>query len=345
MALIQPEPSPIARLAEGRSTPSLARRATPLATKIAPTARPAIPTTAVSSRSAAIASPRPATPRPVATAQTTTTQTVAPAGDHLVIGAGLSALRRTVDPTAPASTAAPTAPAPTSAPAGASVSAGGCRSGDPPAARTSQSLVVDHGPAGCNSVALTFDAGADRGKAEQILDTLRRYNVTASFGMTGQWAERNADLVQRLVRDGHQLINHTWSHRSFTGRSTSSRPLTQAERSAELERTESLLQGLVGRGGQPLFRPPYGDLDPGVLQDAAAAGYRYTIMWTVDSLGWNHLATPAIVERCLGKAEPGAIYVFHVGAESADAEALGPIIEGLRARGFTFVTISGLLGL
>lgn len=336
----------------GTSSPT--RRAISPPTETSPTAWPVIPTTVDSNRPA-MASPRPAAARPVATAQATATVTVAgtvpmtvtPTGDHLVVGAGLAALRRTGDPTAPAPTAAPTAPAPTSAPTGASVAAtaGGCRPGDLPVAKTGQSLVVDRGPAGCNAVALTFDAGADRGKAEQILDTLRRFGVTASFGMTGQWAERNPDLVQRLVGDGHQLINHTWSHRSFTGRSTSSRPLTQAERSAELERTESLLEGLVGRGGQPLFRPPYGDLDPGVLQDTVAAGYRYTVMWTVDSLGWNHLAAPAIVERCLGRAAPGAIYVFHVGAESADAEALGPIVEGLRARGFTFVTISGLLGL
>jgi peptidoglycan/xylan/chitin deacetylase (PgdA/CDA1 family) len=319
-----------------------------------PTARQVLPTIAASNRPA-LSSPRPATPRPVATAQAAAALTVAsiapttiaPTGDQVVIGAGLAALRRTSSPTTPAPTAAATAPPPTGAPTSARVAAaaGGCRPGDLPAAKTGQSLVVDRGPAGCNAVALTFDAGADRGNAEQILDTLRRYGVTASFGMTGQWAERNADLVQRLVRDGHQLINHTWSHRSFTGRSTSSRPLTQAERSAELERTESLLLGLVGRGGQPLFRPPYGDLDPGVLQDTATAGYRYTVMWTVDSLGWNHLAAPAIVERCLSRAAPGAIYVFHVGAESADAEALGPIVEGLRARGFTFVTVSGLLGL
>jgi len=64
-----------------------------------------------------------------------------------------------------------------------------------------RSVIVDHGPAGCNAVALTFDAGADRGYAEPILDTLGKQGVPASFGMTGQWAEKNPDLVRRMVAE------------------------------------------------------------------------------------------------------------------------------------------------
>ena len=208
-----------------------------------------------------------------------------------------------------------------------------------------RSVPVDRGPAACKTVALTFDAGADRGYAELILDILDKYAVRASFGMSGQWAEKNSDLVRRMAAEGHQLINHTWSHRSFTGFSSRTRPLTTSERRVELERTESLLGTLSGRSAQPYFRPPYGDQDAGVLRDVADAGYDYTIMWTVDSLGWNHLPARGIVERCLSTASPGAILLFHVGVESADAQALGPIIEGLRARGLDFVTISDLLGL
>ena len=220
-----------------------------------------------------------------------------------------------------------------------------CRPGEPAVAPTlGQSVVVSRGPSECNAVALTFDAGADRGYAELILDILRENRIPASFGMTGLWAEQNSDLVQRMADEGHQLINHTWSHRSFTGLSAG-RPLGVAERRIELERAEELIQGLTGRSTRPYFRPPFGDLNGGVLKDVADAGYDYTIMWTVDSLGWNHLPARAIVERCLSRAEPGVIYIFHVGAESQDALALGPIVEGLRARGLDFVTVADLLGL
>jgi peptidoglycan/xylan/chitin deacetylase (PgdA/CDA1 family) len=94
-----------------------------------------------------------------------------------------------------------------------------------------------------------------------------------------------------------------------------------------------------------MFRPPYGDLNEGVLKDVADQGYDYTIMWTVDSLGWNHLGRRAIIDRCLSRAAPGTIYIFHVGAESEDALALGPIIDGLRDRGLRTVKISEMIGL
>ncbi|HEX3247105.1 MAG TPA: polysaccharide deacetylase family protein [Chloroflexota bacterium] len=208
-----------------------------------------------------------------------------------------------------------------------------------------RSIVVDRGLPECNTVSLTFDAGADRGYAELILDILRDTGVKASFGMTGLWAQQNPDLVVRMVGEGHELINHTWRHGSFTGFSTNSRPLTVDVRASELERTEELLKGLTGQSTHPMFRPPYGDLNEGVLKDVADQGYDYTIMWTVDSLGWNHLGRRGIIDRCLSRAAPGTIYIFHVGAESEDALALGPIIDGLRDRGLRTVKISEMIGL
>jgi peptidoglycan/xylan/chitin deacetylase (PgdA/CDA1 family) len=63
----------------------------------------------------------------------------------------------------------------------------------------------------------------------------------------------------------------------------------------------------------------------------------------VDSLGWNGLPADAIVDRCLERAENGAIYLFHVGSASADAEALQRIIDGLRAQGYGFGTVADVL--
>lgn len=220
-----------------------------------------------------------------------------------------------------------------------------CRPQAPAVEKTpGASVRVDKGPAECNAVTLTFDAGADRGYAEQILDILRDEKVPATFGMTGMWAQQNSDLVQRMAVEGHELMNHTWSHRSFTGFSAG-RALGVGERRLELDRTEELLVGLTNKSTRPLFRPPYGDLDSGVMRDVSDAGYDYTIMWTVDSLGWNKLPTQGIIDRCLSRAEPGAIYIFHVGIESQDAAALTPIIAGLRERGYSFVTVTDLLGL
>lgn len=181
-------------------------------------------------------------------------------------------------------------------------------------------------------VALTFDAGADRGYTEVILDTLAVKGVGASFSLTGQWAEANPDLVQRMVRAGHHLVNHSWSHRAFTGRSTGTAPLSAAERAEELRRTEELIRQLTGVELRPYFRPPYGDSDDSVLADLAANGYTLNIMWTIDTLGWKGLPTEEIIQGVLAAAEPGAIVLMHVGSQSRDVAALSGSIDQLRAR-------------
>jgi peptidoglycan/xylan/chitin deacetylase (PgdA/CDA1 family) len=193
-------------------------------------------------------------------------------------------------------------------------------------------------------VALTFDAGADRGYAEEILDTLQAEDVVATFGMTAHWAEANPDLIIRMVNEGHTLMNHTETHRSWTGFSTSSAPLTSAERAEELRVTEAVIETIVGYDMRPYFRPPYGDYDDSVIADLQANGYTVNVMWTVDSLGWNGLTAAEITTRTLNGTVPGAIHLFHVGAASQDAAALPAIISGLRDLGYRFVTIQDMVG-
>ncbi len=193
-------------------------------------------------------------------------------------------------------------------------------------------------------VALTFDAGADRGFAEDILDTLRSESVVATFGMTANWASDNPDLILRIVNEGHTLINHTETHRSWTGASTGADPLTSAERADELLATESAIDAIVDYDMRPYFRPPYGDYDDSVIADLQANGYSVNVMWTVDSLGWNGLSAAEITARTINGTVPGAIHLFHVGAASQDAAALPDIISSLRALGYRFVTVNEMVG-
>lgn len=208
---------------------------------------------------------------------------------------------------------------------------------------SARARVIDRVPTTDRRVALTFDAGADRGYAEQILNTLRAANVRASFGMTGQWAEANPDLLRRMVAEGHHLINHTQSHDSFTGLSTGRGPKPAAARARELQLTEEAVQRIGGVTTKPYFRPPYGDMDATVSEDVYAQGYDVVAMWTVDSLGWNGLSRTGIEERCLRLAAPGAVYIFHVGSAAQDGPALPTVIEGLRRQGYQMGTLDWLL--
>ena len=220
-------------------------------------------------------------------------------------------------PTAAAPTTVPTAAAPTALPTAAA---------GPPR----------------GAVALTFDAGADRGYAQDILDVLATARAPSSFGITGDWAQQNRDLVQRMAAEGHLVINHTLDHRSFTGLSDERGGLAAARRRAELEQADRIIAPLIGHTTRPWYRLPYGDDDAQVVEDVAPTGFTRKVGWTVDSGGWRGWPADDILSHCLMAAEPGAIYVLHVGADSQDRLALGPLIAGLRQRGYSFATVAEL---
>jgi peptidoglycan/xylan/chitin deacetylase (PgdA/CDA1 family) len=223
--------------------------------------------------------------------------------------------------------------APTAAPTRSPPRAGGAQS----ATDQTAAMVAAAGSAG--EVALTFDAGADRGYAEDILDLLRDQHVLGTFGVTGKWAKANPDLVQRMAAEHHLVVNHTYDHRSFTGVSDGLGGQTADQRRTELESADQIIAPLIGHSTRPWYRLPYGDDDTHAASDVAPTGFTQKVGWTVDSLGWKHLAAPDIVGRCLDRAAPGAIYIFHVGGDSQDHLALERIIPALRERGFGFTTI------
>lgn len=213
----------------------------------------------------------------------------------------------------------------------------------PASAAAGSARAVFRGPTNRKFIALTFDAGADVGYTALILDTLRAKGVRASFGMTGAWAEAHPDLVRRMGNEGHDFINHTHDHASFTGVSTGRRPQTFEERAHQIERTEEIVRSLTGKSTRPYFRPPFGDYDPTVNADIARLGFTQNVLWTIDSTGWRGVPAGTIVDRCLSNAAPGAIIVFHVGSQSLDGPALAPIVDGLRQQGYALGTIRELI--
>jgi peptidoglycan/xylan/chitin deacetylase (PgdA/CDA1 family) len=231
----------------------------------------------------------------------------------------------------PGQTPAPSTPAPTGAP------------GTEPPSGSGPAQVISIGNTSRKAVGFTFDAGSDAGFTTQILDVLQANSVHATFGMTGKFAQQNPQLVQRMVNEGHTLINHTYDHASWTGNSTGAAPLTRQQRWDELDQTESIIEQLTGTTTLPYFRPPYGDYDQTVLDDVGARGYAYSVMWTVDSRGWMGIPAPQITQRCLDNATPGAIYIFHVGSASQDGVALLDVIDGLHAKGYAIGDLGSVL--
>ncbi len=211
-------------------------------------------------------------------------------------------------------------------------------------AEAASATAIFRGPTTKPTVALTFDCGSDTGYAASILDTFAREGVKGSFGMTGTWAEANPALVRRMVSEGHQLINHTYSHPSFTGYSDPSGPISSTARKDQITRCERVVADIAGVAMKPYFRPPYGDYDDSVLADAGAIGFTSCVLWSLDGFGWKGLTQDQIVNRVASNHGNGYIYLFHVGAASQEGPALPRIISTLRGKGYGFATVTGLLG-
>lgn len=206
-----------------------------------------------------------------------------------------------------------------------------------------EAKVVYVGEGDVPAVALTFDVGVDEAHVPEIMDILKEHGKQATFGITGEWAVTNPDLLKRMVEEGHAIINHSWSHASFTGEATDTEPLTADQIRAELERAEKKIQEIAEVSTKPYFRPPYGDFDPKVNRVAYEAGYTFNILWLVDSLGWDGRSPDLIVAVTLAFAFNGSIFLYHTD-NPRDVAALGEIIEGLDERGLQMVTIPLLLG-
>jgi peptidoglycan/xylan/chitin deacetylase (PgdA/CDA1 family) len=219
------------------------------------------------------------------------------------------------------------------------------RPAPPPDPATGMSTIVEGGTNGRLEVALTFDAGADTGYGAEILDLLRDEGISATFGMTGLWAQANPTLVQRMVAEGHQVMNHTWDHASLTGANTGLPPQTPEQIATQLADTEAVVREATGGYEmRPYFRPPYGDYDAASLGYLYNNGYYLSIWWTCDSHGWAGWGAQEIIDYCTTNIVEDEILLLHVGnAAATDFEALPGLIQFFRDNGYAFVTVEQML--
>ena len=200
-------------------------------------------------------------------------------------------------------------------------------------------------------IALTFDDGPDDEWTPQILDILKAKHVHATFFVIGSNAEAHPDLIQRIVREGHELGNHTYTHPNLADT-----PYQAV--SLELNATQRLIQALTGRS-LVLFRPPYlGDAEPDdnseivPVEIAQDLGY-ITLGEHDDPIDWSMPGAGKIVSRALyqldhapADAPVNTILLHDAGGDrSQTVTALPLLIDQVRARGYQFVPASQLIGL
>ncbi len=182
-------------------------------------------------------------------------------------------------------------------------------------------------------VAVSFDASWGAERTQQILDTLKQYEIKTTFFLTGFWVEDYPEYVKLIVEEGHELGNHTFSHPHMNS-------LTPGQIREELEKLEQMLMEVAGVKPS-LFRPPFGEYNNEVIRIASEMGYK-SIQWSIDSLDWQNISKEEMINRVTSRAHKGAIILFHNnGLHTADA--LPEIIEYFQKNGYQIVPISELI--
>ena len=184
---------------------------------------------------------------------------------------------------------------------------------------------------------LTFDAGYENGSTEKILDVLKAQQVPAAFFLVGNYMEKNADLVRRMVEEGHIVGNHTMHHYDM------SKLTEQSAFAKELKDLEILFQEITGKEMPKFYRPPQGLYSEENLQMAKDLGYK-TVFWSLAYVDWNNDDQPSR-EEALGKliprTHPGAVVLLH-STSKTNAAVLEELIGKWREEGYTFGTVEEL---
>lgn len=187
-----------------------------------------------------------------------------------------------------------------------------------------------------NYVAMTFDDGPHPQNTPRLLDMLRARNIKATFYVIGRSVDLYPQVLRRTVAEGHEIGNHTYTHRLLS-------KLSDAEVRKEMSRCAASVESAAGVRMRTM-RPPYG----GLLQhqrEMVFSEFGYpTILWAVDPLDWKRPGASVVASRILTGTTPGAIILAHdLHAQTVDA--MPATLDGLLRKGYQFVTVSQLLAM
>lgn len=194
-------------------------------------------------------------------------------------------------------------------------------------------IEINRGDVSKKQVIFTFDGGDANVSGEKILAVLAKHNVKSQFFLTGKFIQSNHNLVKKIDKEGHKIYNHTDSHPYMT-------TISNEQIVEELEKTEKVLQVLIGKSSKPYFRPPYGNRDQRVLDVAFLAGYQ-SVYWTIDAMDWQESEGRSeweVKNIVLDSLAPGNIYLMHIG-DNITGNILDELFTTIKAKGYNVVSL------
>ncbi len=182
-------------------------------------------------------------------------------------------------------------------------------------------------------VSITFDAAWGAEDTDEIIEILNNYNAKATIFVLGTWVENNPDAVKKFYENGHEIANHSDTHKLFS-------KISREEVIKEIEDCNKKIEAITGKKVK-LIRAPSGDYDNKSIEIAENMNMKM-IQWSVDSLDYRKLSVDEMYSRVVTKTENGSIILFHNGVENTP-KALRMILEKLKNDGYKFVTVSELI--
>ncbi|WP_339212510.1 polysaccharide deacetylase family protein [Ornithinibacillus sp. FSL M8-0202] len=184
-------------------------------------------------------------------------------------------------------------------------------------------------PAGKKRVALTFDDGPHPSNTQEILKLLDEHQAKATFFMLGNRAVFYPDIVKEVAAKGHEIGNHTWSHKDLT-------TLSNEEIREEFQQTNDAILSVLGVS-PTAFRPPYGAINDQVTD---VIGIPSTL-WTIDTLDWKSHDPDQVLSIVKENVQDGSIILMH-DIHATTVEAVELVLDFLEAEGYAFVTVSDI---
>lgn len=182
-------------------------------------------------------------------------------------------------------------------------------------------------------VALSFDAAWGADKTVGIINTLKEYNVKATFFLVGFWVEDYPEEAKAVAENGFEIGTHSNTHPDMV-------KLTKEQMHLELETSMNIIKDTTGQTPK-IFRAPFGSYNNTLLDTAESLGLK-TIQWDVDSLDWKGLSASEICSRIMSKVKSGSIILCHNNSDHI-LDALPSLLERLKMQGYTVCSVGDLI--
>lgn len=165
-----------------------------------------------------------------------------------------------------------------------------------------------------------------------MLDILDEEKVKVTFFLDGSWLSRNRELAAEMLKRGHEMENHAYTHPNMS-------TLSRARATAEIVKTQKLLKESLGVTNT-WFAPPSGDYDQETVEITASLGLK-TVLWTLDTVDWRNPSPESVIAKISTQVQPGTLILMHPTASSS--KALRGMIAGIKAKGLRLGTVSETL--